>query len=429
MSQAYTGVERRGVAGHFSAGIDITQNKYEAHLPEPVRAVLHGEPWMLRGGLAVVAVALCWSLRPFELRGMEAVGAGLLLAAMILVIEMRLRWATPRGLLGGALGAVLGIFAAVLVTAVVSRIAGPERTKSFFEGGVLVAFAYLGAVLGSLKATERGEKKEKEESPIVAASVGAVASREAGAAAATVVATATATIPKLVDTSVLIDGRIADICEAHFLDGPLLVPEFVLHELQLVADSGDALKRQRGRRGLDVLERIRKMGGIEVRVLEHPAAPAGDVDRKLIEVAREIGAKIVTNDFNLNKVARVQGLSVLNVNQLANALKPVVMAGEPMRVLILREGKEANQGVAYLDDGTMVVVDGARRFINKNVDVTVTSVHQTAAGKMIFGRVDEKGMEAGAAAGLARGAAAGVVRGAENGGAHREMAEGEGQAS
>jgi uncharacterized protein YacL len=429
MSQAYTGVERRGVAGHFSAGIDITQNKYEAHLPEPVRAVLHGEPWMLRGGLAVVAVALCWSLNPFGLYGVTAVGVGLLLAAIILVIEMRLRWATPRGLLGGALGAVLGIFAAVLVTAVVSRIVGPERTKSFFEGGVLVAFAYLGAVLGSLKATERGEKKEKEESPIVAASVGAVASREAGAAAATVVATATATIPKLVDTSVLIDGRIADICEAHFLDGPLLVPEFVLHELQLVADSGDALKRQRGRRGLDVLERIRKMGGIEVRVLEHPAAPAGDVDQKLIEVAREIGAKIVTNDFNLNKVARVQGLSVLNVNQLANALKPVVMAGEPMRVLILREGKEANQGVAYLDDGTMVVVDGARRFINKSVDVIVTSVHQTAAGKMIFGRVDEKGMEAGAAAGLARGAAAGVVRGAENGGAHREMAEGEGQAS
>ena len=211
------------------------------------------------------------------------------------------------------------------------------------------------------------------------------------------------------------------------MDGPLLVPEFVLHELQLVADSGDALKRQRGRRGLDVLERIRKMGGIEVRVLEHPAAPAGDVDRKLIEVAREIGAKIVTNDFNLNKVARVQGLSVLNVNQLANALKPVVMAGEPMRVLILREGKEASQGVAYLDDGTMVVVDGARRFINKSVEVIVTSVHQTAAGKMIFGKVDEKGVDA--AVGLAGGAAAGVVRGAENGGAHREMAEGEGQAS
>src|SRR6202000_135839 len=158
--------------------------------------------------------------------------------------------------------------------------------------------------------------------------------------------------------------------------------------------------------GLDVLDRIQKIAGLEVRVLEYPSAPVGDVDRKLVEVAREIGAKIVTNDFNLNKVARVQGISVLNVNQLANALKPVVMAGEPMRVLILREGKEANQGVAYLDDGTMVVVDGARRFINKSVEVIVTSVHQTAAGKMIFGKVDEKGVDA--AVGVARGGAGGV---------------------
>ena len=386
-------------------------------MPEPVKAALNIEPWMLRGGLAVVAVALCWSLRPFGLYGLAAIGAGLLLAAIILVIEMRLRWATPRGLLGGALGAMLGIFAAVLVTAVVSRTAETEQTKSFFESGVLVAFAYLGAVLGSQKAREvKGEKKEDRS---------ATASSPA-AAARDVAATATS-VAKLLDTSVLIDGRIADICEAHFLDGPLLVPEFVLHELQLVADSGDSLKRQRGRRGLDVLDRIRKISGLEVRVLDHPTAPVGDVDRKLVEVAREIGAKIVTNDFNLNKVARVQGLAVLNVNQLANALKPVVMAGEPMRVLILREGKEANQGVAYLDDGTMVVVDGARRFINKSVEVIVTSVHQTAAGKMIFGKVDEKGVDA--AVGLARGAAAGVVRGAENGGAHREIVDGEGQAS
>lgn len=426
MSRASTGAERRGVAGHFSAGIDISKNKHEGEVSEPVKAALHVEPWMLRGGLAVVAVALCWSLNPFGLSGVTAVGAGLLLAAIILVVEMRLRSATPRGLLGGALGAVLGIFAAVLVTAVVSRIAEPERTKSFFESGVLVAFAYLGAVLGSQKATERdakgvkeGEEKEEGKHEEVGMSV-------AAAAATTTVAAVAPTIPKLVDTSVLIDGRIAEICEAQFLDGPLLVPEFVLHELQLVADSGDALKRQRGRRGLDVLERIQKIAGLEVRVLEHPAAPAGDVDRKLIEVAREIGAKIVTNDFNLNKVARVQGLTVLNVNQLANALKPVVMAGEPMRVLILREGKEANQGVAYLDDGTMVVVDGARRYINKSVDVVVTSVHQTAAGKMIFGRVDEKGVEAPA---LARGVAAGAARGGENCGAQREILEGESQAS
>jgi uncharacterized protein YacL len=419
MSRAYTGVERRGVATPFAAGIDISQNKYEADIPEPVRAALHVEPWMLRGGLAVLAVALCWSLKPFGLYGLAAIGAGLLLAAIILMIEMRLRWATPRGLLGGALGTVLGIFAAVLVAAVVSRIAEPEQTKSFFESGVLLAFAYLGAVLGSQKATEREVEHGRKEETGVAVNGAEAAAREPETV------TAVSCIPKLLDTSVLIDGRIADICDAHFLDGPLLVPEFVLHELQLVADSGDALKRQRGRRGLDVLDRIRKIPGLEVRVLEHPAAPAGDVDRKLVEVAREIGAKIVTNDFNLNKVARVHGLAVLNVNQLANALKPVVLAGEPMRVLILREGKEANQGVAYLDDGTMVVVDGARRCINKSVDVIVTSVHQTAAGKMIFGRVDEKGMDGG----MARAAGAGAGRGGENGGGHREVAEGEGSVS
>jgi uncharacterized protein YacL len=270
--------------------------------------------------------------------------------------------------------------------------------------------------LGSQKAAEREVKAENKEEPGTAKESPNL-TRDAAVPAASV--------SKLLDTSVLIDGRIADICEAQFLDGPLLVPEFVLHELQLVADSGDALKRQRGRRGLDVLDRIRKISGLEVRVLEHPTAPIGDVDRKLVEVAREIGAKIVTNDFNLNKVARVHGLSVLNVNQLANALKPVMMAGEPMRVLILREGKEANQGVAYLDDGTMVVVDGARRYINKSVDVVVTSVHQTAAGKMIFGRVDEKGTDASA---LARGAAAGAGRAGENGGTRGEMVEGESQA-
>src|SRR5580704_5756522 len=419
MSRAYTGAERRAVAAGFSAGIANSQNRPEAEIPEPVKAAMHAEPWMLRGGFAMVAVALCWSLKPFGLHGPEAVGAGLLLAAIIFAIEMRLRWASRRGLLGGALGAVLGIFAAVLVTAVVSRIAEPEQTKTFFETGVLVAFAYLGAVLGSETAAEREVRRDEkgETDKYVAKAFSAVAHEREYVAAR---------VPKLLDTSVLIDGRIVDICEAHCVDGPLLVPEFVLHELQLVADSGDALKRQRGRRGLDVLDRIRKIPGLEVRVLEHPTAPVGDVDRKLVEVAREIGAKIVTNDFNLNKVARVQGLSVLNVNQLANALKPVVMAGEPMRVLILREGKEANQGVAYLDDGTMVVVDGARRYINKSVDVVVTSVHQTAAGKMICGRVDEKGTEPAA---LARGASAGAVRGTENGGTRAEMVDGEGHLS
>jgi uncharacterized protein YacL len=408
MSRAYSNVEHREVGTPFTAQVETLKEKSESAdvsdsaMAHPRRN--YADAWLLRATLAAVVVALCYSLKPFGLYGLEAVGAGFLLTAVILVIEMRLRWATPRGLLGGALGAVLGIFAAVLVTAVVSRMAEPAPTKSFFEGGVLVAFAYLGAALGSQKAVEHAP---------IAADGQAVNARE--------VDVRPALVPKLVDTSVLIDGRIAEICEAHFLDGPLIVPEFVLHELQMVADSGDALKRQRGRRGLDVLDRMQKIPGIDVRVLESPGAPAGDVDRKLVETAREMGAKIVTNDFNLNKVARVHGLTVLNVNQLANALKPVMMAGEPMRVLILREGKEANQGVAYLDDGTMVVVDGARRYINKIVDVVVTSVHQTAAGKMIFGRVEEKGCEMA----LARAAAAGATRGGENGSVRSELTDGE----
>src|ERR1700678_2191476 len=195
---------------------------------------------------------------------------------------------------------------------------------------------------------------------------------------------------KVVDTSVIIDGRLADICEAHFLDGTLLVPNFVLRKWQMVSNPAVPLKRQRGRRGLEVLQRLQKMPHIDVEVIEDDFPQVPEVDLKLIEVAKRYDCKIVTNDFNLNKVASVQGLEILNVNQLANALKPVVLPGEVMRVFILREGKEYNQGVAYLDDGTMVVVDGARKMINKTIDINVTSVHQTTAGKMIFGRYDER---------------------------------------
>src|SRR5580700_2689432 len=391
MSRAYSGMERRAVSSPLSASSSASASSPATSRESRLRRT-NLESWALRAFLVVCAAVVCYALRPFHLGAVPSAGVGVLTAGAILLLELRLRGAAISGLLGGAFGAVLGIFAAVLVTLIISRTAEPEPTKSFLECGVLVGFAYLGLVLGSTKAAQLH--------------LGTIGER--------VVAKASAAAPeslKLLDTSVLIDGRIADICEAQFLDGPLLVPEFVLHELQLVADSGDALKRQRGRRGLDVLDRIRKISGLEVRVLEHPTAPVGDVDRKLVEVAREIGAKIVTNDFNLNKVARVHGLSVLNVNQLANALKPVVMAGEPMRVLILREGKEANQGVAYLDDGTMVVVDGARRYINKSVDVTVTSVHQTTAGKMIFGRVDDRTESSGT---MARQAAA-AARGEANG--------------
>ena len=196
---------------------------------------------------------------------------------------------------------------------------------------------------------------------------------------------------KVLDTSVIIDGRIADICETGFIDGALVIPQFVLKELQLVADSADALKRNRGRRGLDILQKIQKMSGVEVVISDVDFPEVREVDLKLIELARSLQGKIVTNDFNLNKVAQLRGVDVLNINQLANSLKPVVLPGEIMKVFILKEGKEYNQGVAYLDDGTMVVVDNARKMISKTIDIVVTSVLQTTAGKMIFGRYIEAG--------------------------------------
>jgi uncharacterized protein YacL len=346
--------------------------------------------WVVRAFLVGCTGAVSYTLGPFGLRGLPAAGIGFLIALLVLLAELRLRRAALSGLLGGAFGAVLGVFAALLVTLVVSRTDEPEPTKSFLEFAALFAFGYLGLVLGSgrggeLRVDAMEEFFGKKSAP------GSV---------------------KLLDTSVLIDGRIADICEAQFLEGVLEVPQFVLHELHMVADSSDPLKRQRGRRGLEVLQRIQKMPQVEVRILEEDFPQAGDVDHKLVELARRMDAKIVTNDFNLNKVATVQGFSVLNVNQLAQALKPAVLPGEPMRVLILREGKEPNQGVAYLDDGTMVVVDGGRRMINKSVDVIVTSVHQTTAGKMIFGRLEERAEPPAPA--LRQAAAAG--RGEGNGG-------------
>lgn len=344
--------------------------------------------WAVRVFLVACTGAASFTMRPFGLRGLPAAGVGFLIALVVLWAELRLRRAALSGILGGAFGAVFGVFAALLVTLVISRTNEPEPTKSFLEFATLFAFGYLGLVLGS----DRGGE-------LHTGSVSGLFRKKA----------APVESMKLLDTSVLIDGRIADICEAQFVDGVLGVPRFVLHELQMVADSSDALKRQRGRRGLEVLQRIQKMPQVEVRILEDDFPQVGDVDHKLVELARRTGAKIVTNDFNLNKVATVQGFPVLNVNQLANALKPAVLAGELMRVLILREGKEPNQGVAYLDDGTMVVVDGARRMLNKAVDVIVTSVHQTTAGKMIFGRLDDRLEQA--APPMRQSAAAGAIRG------------------
>jgi uncharacterized protein YacL len=327
--------------------------------------------WIIRLALFGSSVGLCFALRPFDLRGLGAAGFGFLIAIAILLAELRLRHAEINGLVGGTIGVLLGLLVSLLITLVVSRTSEPESAKSFIEFGSLLTLGYLGLATGM--------RRGREMRPVL--------SPETINPAAT---PAHAKLMKLVDTSVLIDGRIADICETHFLDGCLGLPRFVLHELQMVADSSDSLKRQRGRRGLEVLQRMQKMPGLEIRVLDDDVSGTAGVDQKLVELARRTGSKIVTNDYNLNKVARVQNISVLNINELANALKPAVLPGESMRVLILREGKEPTQGVAYLDDGTMVVVDGARRLINRTVDILVTSVHQTPAGKMIFGRLDER---------------------------------------
>jgi uncharacterized protein YacL len=322
------------------------------------------------GAVFVIAfVAIGYHFHPFNLKPLVAAGAGLVFALIVFAVEVRLKQTSLRRLIGASVGLILGILGAYLMNLVLAYTSMPEGSRSFLGMAVLLVMAYIGMVVGASK----GEMLNLQ-------AFGGVFGSERSPQR----------MMKVFDTSVIIDGRVADICETHFVDGTLLVPNFVLRELQMVADSADPLKRQRGRRGLEVLQRIQKMSHLDVEVVDDDYPQIADVDMKLIELAKRYDCKIVTNDFNLNKVAAVQGIDVLNVNQLANALKPVVLPGETMRVFILREGKEYNQGVAYLDDGTMVVVDGARRMINKTIDIIVTSVHQTTAGKMIFGRYDDR---------------------------------------
>jgi len=324
---------------------------------------------LVRFVFVVVCVAASYHFRPFGMPPLYAAVAGLGFSVAVVMFEIRLRRASLRRLIGAAVGSILGILGAFLMHLVLNQTSIPESSQSFLSVAVLLVMTYVGLIVGATK----GDMLNLQ-------ALGGLFGSERS----------TRRLYKVLDTSVIIDGRVADICEAYFLDGMLLIPQFVLRELQLVADSADPLKRQRGRRGLEVLQRIQKMGHLEVEIAEDDFLNIPEVDMKLIELAKRYDAKIITNDFNLNKVATLQGIEVLNVNQLANALKPVVLPGETMRVFILREGKEYNQGVAYLDDGTMVVVDGARRMINKTIDISVTSVHQTTAGKMIFGRFDER---------------------------------------
>lgn len=193
-------------------------------------------------------------------------------------------------------------------------------------------------------------------------------------------------IPKILDTSVIIDGRIFDICETGFIEGPLVIPNFVLDELRHISDSSDSLKRNRGRRGLDILNRIQKELSIETQIVDDDFPKIAEVDAKLLKLAQKMDGKVITNDYNLNKVAEFQGVPVLNINELSNAIKPVVLPGEEMIIDIVKDGKESSQGVAYLEDGTMIVVEGGRKYIGQTTNVIVTSVLQTAAGRMIFAK-------------------------------------------
>jgi len=319
-----------------------------------------------------VAVLGCaaYFLKPFYLEGIPAIAVGVLAGVGVVVFELRIQKVSLSRIIGAAVGSVLGILGAYLISLVIGHaMPDSDNTIPFIQILLLAWMTYCGLVVGAAK----GDM-------LNLAALGGLFGAEKGTKPAF----------KILDTSVIIDGRIADIAETGVLDGTLVVPQFVLHELQMVADSSDGMKRNRGRRGLDVLQRIQKMPQITVQILEEDFPNVREVDMKLIELAKVYGCKVVTNDFNLNKVAQLHGVEVLNINELANALKPVVLPGEIMRVFILKEGKEQNQGVAYLDDGTMVVVDNARKLISRTVDISVTSVLQTTAGKMIFGKFDER---------------------------------------
>jgi uncharacterized protein YacL len=300
------------------------------------------------------------------------------IALAIIFFEVRIRRASLKTLIGAAVGSIMGIIGAYLIGSLISRqesMAVAPETKTFLTLSLTFFMAYVGLMVGAAK----GDYLDLS-------ALGGIFSDKT-----------TRRDYKILDTSVIIDGRIADVAETGFLGGTIVIPQFILRELQQVADSPDSSKRQRGRRGLDMLNRLQNNNALDIQIVETDFPAVREVDLKLIELGKQLDAVIVTNDFNLNKVSQLRGVSVLNINELANALKPVVLPGEAMKVFILKEGKEYNQGVAYLDDGTMVVVDNARKLIGRNADIAVTSVLQTTAGKMIFGRLWEDSGENGTA--------------------------------
>lgn len=288
---------------------------------------------------------------------------GFLISILILMVEQRVKHISFKVVVGGVLGLSIGLIIANLFSYAL-LFYYPEKSLANLMIYLLISclFAFLGFGIG----VKKGEE-------FVPAKPGALKGASPGNGNY-----------KILDTSAIIDGRIADIFETGFVEGTLIIPQFVLQELVYIADSSDSLRRTRGKRGLDILNKIQKQVNMEVKVIDQDFPKIKEVDAKLVALAKKIDGKIFTNDFNLNKVAELQGVQVLNVNELATAIRPVVLPGELMKVYVQREGKEPGQGVAYLDDGTMVVVENGRKFVGKNIEVAVTSVLQTTAGRMIF---------------------------------------------
>jgi len=308
-------------------------------------------------------------LSPSPLAGGWGLLSGLLIATLTLLMEGGLKNIPLKSLIGSFIGLILGMMTANLVSNVFfSNLPNNQQITLPLLGGIYGVCGYIGLRIGFKK----GEEIQFSGWNLFSKSI------PRGERA------------KILDTSVIIDGRISDITETGFLEGPLMIPQFVLNELQHIADSSDPVKRTRGKRGLEVLQHIQKQANVDVKIVDNDYPSVREVDAKLIELAKEVQGKIITNDSNLNKVAQLQGIEVLNINALANSLKPVVLPGEEMNVKILKEGKEMGQGVAYLDDGTMIVVDNGRKQIGKTLDVMVTSVLQTTAGRMIFARLKEE---------------------------------------
>ncbi len=275
------------------------------------------------------------------------------------------------------IGLVVGLIIAALLAYPLSLLPAPLGSFLPFIGVIL--FGYTGAAVFVMRQND------------LAALFSSFNSRTTGAGGAELAPTSAESRTILLDTSVIIDGRIADIARTGFVPGALLIPHFVLAELQYIADSSDSLRRQRGRRGMEVLSQLQKDTNVVVRISDIDVEGTREVDDKLVILARQMRCPILTNDYNLNKIAEFQGVTVLNVNELANAVKSVMLPGEILRIRVIQEGKEINQGVGYMDDGTMVVVENGREYVGRETDVTVTKVLQTAAGRMIFGRPEERG--------------------------------------